>query len=80
MDGELNYNKSMVHFSSFNTRWLIYIYIYLCKPCNTQVTKLQFQYMRFLKQRYYASVMTPYVTLHKELSPISERNGAKVKT
>ena len=33
-----------------------------------------------LKQRYYACVTTLYVTLHKELSPISESNGVKEKT
>lgn len=36
--------------------------------------------MRVLKQRYYACVTTLYVILHKELSPISERNGVKEKT
>ena len=40
----------------------------------------QFQYMRVLKQRYYAYVTTLYVILHKELSPISEWNGVKEKT
>ena len=40
----------------------------------------QFQYMRPQKLSYYACVMTLSVTLHKELSPIAERNGVNDKT